>query len=64
MVKTDENPLWPQLDVEEHGLKMCHICPELATTTEGTCLNHNISRHSVTGNQCRVIYPVESQCLM
>lgn len=26
VVKTDENPLWPQLDVEERELKMCHIC--------------------------------------
>lgn len=29
VLKTDENLLWPQLDVEEHGLNMCHICPRV-----------------------------------
>ena len=28
VVKTDENPLWPQLDVEEHGLKYVSHLPQ------------------------------------
>lgn len=54
MGKTDEDPLWSQLDVEEHGLKICQICLRVGNyLTVGV---HNISRHSVTGNQRRVIY--------
>lgn len=53
VVQTDENPLWSQLDVEEHGLKMCQICPRVGNSDSGV---HNISRHSVTGNQRGVIY--------
>lgn len=34
--------------------------PQLAT--EGTYLNHNISVHSVTGNQCRVVICLSDHC--
>lgn len=49
MGKTDENPLRSQLDVEEHGLKMCQIC-----LRAGNYLTVGV--HSVTGNRCGVIY--------
>lgn len=73
MVKTDEIPLWPQLDVKEHGLKMCHICLRVGNPIGrggGACLNHNISSHSVTGNRRGVIYwsdwflTLNTKCIM